>query len=228
MCVPHRDAACSRPNQIVVQFCRKFLLQSDRSETTDDESRTRAEYVNPRVNSADSIDDAMEAMVSRHPCPGDQHVGPLDTVVLQATVEALTGSVALLGDTIHNVADASPQFRCPRVGGCFSVESAFLLRLPLITDLPNRRPTNAMPSSQTSDREALHACHTGSARTGPPDTPSETSYATKTSCDDGEGWSGSDYRGPRNGRSGSCLDRHGRREKRSHSQLTHSMTGSIG
>lgn len=57
-------------------------------------------------DSADSIDDAMEASTAGVRALKISLVILLATTVLQAAIVALTGSVALLADTIHNFADA--------------------------------------------------------------------------------------------------------------------------
>ncbi|MFS0735327.1 cation diffusion facilitator family transporter [Microbacterium sp. 1P10UB] len=57
-------------------------------------------------DSADSIDDAMEASTAGVRALKISLVILLATTVLQAALVALTGSVALLADTIHNFADA--------------------------------------------------------------------------------------------------------------------------
>lgn len=57
-------------------------------------------------DSADSIDDAMEASSAGVRALKISMFLLLGTTVLQAVVVAFTGSVALLADTIHNFADA--------------------------------------------------------------------------------------------------------------------------
>lgn len=57
-------------------------------------------------DSADSIDDAMEASTAGIRALKISLVILLATTVLQAVVVAFTGSIALLADTIHNFADA--------------------------------------------------------------------------------------------------------------------------
>src|SRR5215210_502210 len=57
-------------------------------------------------DSADQIDDALEANVAGRRALLISLVGLGVTAVLQAVVVLLSGSVALLGDTLHNVADA--------------------------------------------------------------------------------------------------------------------------
>jgi cation diffusion facilitator family transporter len=55
---------------------------------------------------ADQIDDALEANAAGRRALGISLIGLGVTAALQAVVVALSGSVALLGDTLHNVADA--------------------------------------------------------------------------------------------------------------------------
>ena len=55
---------------------------------------------------ADQIDDALEADTAGRRALVISLVGLAATAVVQALVVALSGSVALLGDTLHNVADA--------------------------------------------------------------------------------------------------------------------------
>jgi Co/Zn/Cd efflux system component len=57
-------------------------------------------------DAADQIDDALEANAAGRRALGISLIGLGVTAVLQAVVVALSGSVALLGDTLHNVADA--------------------------------------------------------------------------------------------------------------------------
>jgi len=57
-------------------------------------------------DAADQIDDAMEANAAGRRALGISLIGLSVTAVLQAVVVALSGSVALLSDTVHNVADA--------------------------------------------------------------------------------------------------------------------------
>jgi cation diffusion facilitator family transporter len=57
-------------------------------------------------DAADQIDDALEANAAGRRALGVSLIGLSVTAVLQAVVVALSGSVALLGDTLHNVADA--------------------------------------------------------------------------------------------------------------------------
>jgi uncharacterized membrane protein len=57
-------------------------------------------------DAADQIDDALEANAAGWRALGISLIGLGVTAVLQAVVVALSGSVALLGDTLHNVADA--------------------------------------------------------------------------------------------------------------------------
>ena len=57
-------------------------------------------------DSADQIDDALEANAAGRRALFISLVGLGITAVLQAVVVVLSGSVALLGDTLHNVADA--------------------------------------------------------------------------------------------------------------------------
>jgi cation diffusion facilitator family transporter len=57
-------------------------------------------------DAADQIDDALEANAAGQRALGISLIGLGVTAVLQAVVVALSGSVALLGDTLHNVADA--------------------------------------------------------------------------------------------------------------------------
>jgi cation diffusion facilitator family transporter len=57
-------------------------------------------------DAADQIDDALEANAAGRRALGISLIGLGVTTVLQAVVVALSGSVALLGDTLHNVADA--------------------------------------------------------------------------------------------------------------------------
>ncbi|MCH8612439.1 cation diffusion facilitator family transporter [Arsenicicoccus dermatophilus] len=56
---------------------------------------------------ADQVDDALEADVRGRRALWISLAGLAVTAVLQGVVVALTGSVALLGDTLHNVADAA-------------------------------------------------------------------------------------------------------------------------
>jgi hypothetical protein len=57
-------------------------------------------------DAADQIDDALEANAAGRQALGISLIGLSVTAVLQAVVVALSGSVALLSDTVHNVADA--------------------------------------------------------------------------------------------------------------------------
>jgi cation diffusion facilitator family transporter len=57
-------------------------------------------------DAADQIDEALEANAAGRRALGISLIGLGVTAVLQAVVVALSGSVALLGDTLHNVADA--------------------------------------------------------------------------------------------------------------------------
>jgi cation diffusion facilitator family transporter len=57
-------------------------------------------------DAADQIDDALETNAAGRRALGISLIGLSVTAVLQAVVVALSGSVALLGDTLHNVADA--------------------------------------------------------------------------------------------------------------------------
>jgi cation diffusion facilitator family transporter len=57
-------------------------------------------------DAAAQIDDALEANAAGRRALGISLIGLGVTAVLQAVVVALSGSVALLGDTLHNVADA--------------------------------------------------------------------------------------------------------------------------
>ncbi|MFS2031775.1 cation diffusion facilitator family transporter, partial [Curtobacterium sp. CT11-45] len=57
-------------------------------------------------DSADSIDDAMEASAAGVRALKISLFVLLATTVLQAVIVAFTGSIALLADTIHNFADA--------------------------------------------------------------------------------------------------------------------------
>ena len=57
-------------------------------------------------DTTDQIDTALEADVSGRRALVISFVGLVLTAVLQAVVAAISGSVALLGDTLHNVADA--------------------------------------------------------------------------------------------------------------------------
>jgi divalent metal cation (Fe/Co/Zn/Cd) transporter len=57
-------------------------------------------------DAADQIDDALEANAAGRRALGISLIALSVTAVLQAVVVALSGSVALLSDTVHNVADA--------------------------------------------------------------------------------------------------------------------------
>jgi cation diffusion facilitator family transporter len=57
-------------------------------------------------DAADQIDDALEANAAGRRALGMSLIALSVTAVLQAVVVALSGSVALLSDTVHNVADA--------------------------------------------------------------------------------------------------------------------------
>jgi hypothetical protein len=58
-------------------------------------------------DAADQIDNALEANAAGRRALGTSLIGLGVAAVLQAVVVALSGSVALLGDTLHNVADAN-------------------------------------------------------------------------------------------------------------------------
>src|SRR5437773_11716754 len=57
-------------------------------------------------DAADQIDDALEATTAGRRALLISLIGLGATAVIQAVVVVLSGSVALLGDTLHNVADA--------------------------------------------------------------------------------------------------------------------------
>ena len=57
-------------------------------------------------DAADQVDDALEADAAGRRALLISLVGLAATAALQAVVVVLSGSVALLGDTLHNVADA--------------------------------------------------------------------------------------------------------------------------
>jgi Co/Zn/Cd efflux system component len=57
-------------------------------------------------DAADSVDEALEANVAGRRALWISLGGLLITAAIQAGVVALSGSVALLGDTLHNLADA--------------------------------------------------------------------------------------------------------------------------
>jgi hypothetical protein len=87
---------------------------------------------------ADAVDSALEASTDGVRAVKISLVALLGTGVLQAVVVAVTGSVALLADTIHNLSDALTALRCGSPS-CSAVERQ-LAATPTATDEPKTSP----------------------------------------------------------------------------------------